>query len=136
MDDDERRMARRMADAQQRLADAEKKLGELEGYRLDYERNFNRRATSGASGHALRDFQAFLVRLADAVNQQSLLVARARDDVAVETGLWQGAARRVRAIETVVTQWRGEERREQDRREQRDCDEQALQVLRRAMDRR
>lgn len=133
MDDDERRLARRMGDAQRRLADAERKLGELQDYQRDYEQSFNRRAAAGASGHALCDYQAFLVRLAEAVRQQNGVVARAREDVTVETQLWQGAARRVKAIDTVVEQWRGEERREQDRRDQRASDEQALQMLRRAL---
>ncbi len=123
MDEDERRAARRVGESQRKLADAEKKLGELQDYQRDYERSFGTRAAAGASGHALRDYQAFLGRLSEAVRQQGVLVANAREDVLLETQLWQGAAVRVKALDTVVTQWRGEELRDQDRREQKASDE-------------
>ncbi|MEY4761026.1 MAG: hypothetical protein RLZZ200_882 [Pseudomonadota bacterium] len=131
MGEDEKRAARRVADAQRKLSDAEKKLGELQDYQRDYELNFTRRVADGASGLALRDYQAFLARLAEAVRQQGLVVAGARQEVVLETRLWQGAAVRVKALDTVVTQWRSEEFREQERREQVASDELSQQLLRR-----
>ena len=133
MDEDERRAARRVGDAQRKLADAERKLGELQDYQRDYERSFGTRAAAGASGHALRDYQAFLGRLAEAVRQQSSLVAGARETVLLETQLWQGAAVRVKALDTVVTQWRSDERRDEDRRDQKASDELAQQLLQRRL---
>lgn len=129
MDDGERRHAQRLADAQQRLAAAEHKLAELERYRQEYVQSFDQRATTGATGLALRDFQVFLGRLSQAVQQQAQLVARLRDDVAAETRQWQVAARKARALGSVVEQWRGEERRAQDRQEQKETDERAQQLL-------
>ena len=131
MGEDEKRAARRVVEAQRRLADAEKKLGDLQDYQRDYEKNFTQRVADGASGLTLRDYQAFLVRLAEAVRQQGLVVAGVREEVVLETQLWQGAAVRVKALDTVVTQWRSEEHREQERRDQVASDELSQQLLQR-----
>jgi len=130
MDDSERKHAQRLADAQRRLAEAEQKLVELQRYHLEYAQSFGRQAAAGATGLMLRDYQAFLGRLSEAVRQQAQFVSRAREDVAAETHHWQSAAVRARALGTVVERWRGEERRVEDRLEQRETDERAQQMLR------
>jgi flagellar FliJ protein len=130
MDDSEKQHARSLAAAQRRVGEAEAKLAELQRYHVDYAQSFSRRATAGSSGLALRDFQAFLTRLAEAAKAQEQIVARAREDLAAETHHWQGAARRAKAIGVVVDRWRGEELRVQERREQQETDERAQQMLR------
>jgi flagellar FliJ protein len=130
MEDSERRHAQRLAEAQRRVAAAEQKLAELRRYHLEYAQAFGRQATAGATGLMLRDYQVFLGRLAEAVRQQSQFVAQAREEAAAETQHWQGAAQRARALETVVDRWRGEERRDVERRDQQETDERAQQLLR------
>ena len=130
MDDSERQHAQRVAAAQRRYAEAQKKLAELQGYHMEYVQSFSRQAAAGSYGMALRDFQAFLGRLVDAVRQQSQLVARAGEDLAAETHHWQSAARRSKALGVVVSGWRREERVLVDRREQQDTDERARRTLR------
>ena len=133
MDDSERRHQQRLADAQRRLAESELKLAELQRYHLEYAQAFGQRATTGATGMMLRDYQVFLGRLAEAVRQQSQFVSRAREEVAVEMHHWQGAAQRAKALGTVVERWRGEERRELERRDQQETDERAQQPLGQAL---
>jgi flagellar protein FliJ len=133
MDDSERKHAQQLADAQRRLAESEQKLAELQRYHQEYAQAFGRQAAAGATGLMLRDYQVFLGRLADAVRQQSQFVARAREAVAVQTHHWQGAAQRAKALGTVVQRWRGEERREVERRDQQETDERAQQLLRQAL---
>jgi flagellar FliJ protein len=119
--------ARELADGQQRLAEAEAKLEELRTYAGEYQRAYRQRAESGTGITKLRDFQAFLARLEQATSQQEKIVTLARDQVAMQRRNWQGAARQVKAVETVVEQWRSVEAKAGERRDQKDSDERAQQ---------
>lgn len=125
MDDAERRLASRLADLERRLTDSELKLAELQRYRCEYEQQFSRRAGQGIGATGLRDYQAFLARLAEAIRQQQAVVARALAERDTQRVRWLGAATRAKAVGHVVEQWRTEERRIADRREQRESDERA-----------
>jgi flagellar FliJ protein len=121
----ERARARDMGAAQRSLSAAEQRLQELQQYHLDYLNGFQRNAKAGANALALRDFQQFLGRLEEAVRQQEQIVAQARQSVAGSTAQWQSAARRVKAVDSVVGKWQGEERRREGRLEQKEMDERA-----------
>jgi flagellar FliJ protein len=123
--DAERDRARELGDAQRRLAEAEARLGELQAYRSEYQGAFRKRAEDGTSIRALRDFQAFLARLDEALRQQEQLVAGAREQAAGSRRSWQGAARQVKAVESVVDRWQDAEVRAGERREQKEADERA-----------
>jgi flagellar FliJ protein len=121
----EQARARELGDAQRRLAEAETKLAELTTYHAEYMVAFRKRAEDGISVTRLRDFQAFIARLEQALVQQQKIVALAREQVAAQRSSWQGAARQVKAVESVVDRWRSVELRVADRREQKDMDERA-----------
>jgi flagellar FliJ protein len=121
----ERERARDLGSAQQQLGAAETKLQDLQRYLHDYTQAFQERAKGGHHVLVLRDFQVFLARLEEAVRQQELIVARAREDVAGNTRQWQSAARQVKAVDTVVDRWQTDERRVTDRKEQKETDERA-----------
>ena len=125
LDGTERQRARDMGAAQRSLDAAETRLQELQQYHLDYLRNFQQAARAGSNVMALRDFQAFLGRLEEAIRQQEQIVAQARQGVAGSTQRWQSAALRVKAVETVVDKWQGDERRHEQRLEQKETDERA-----------
>jgi flagellar protein FliJ len=127
----ERRLAQSLAAFERRVSEAEGKLQELTRYRGEYEQQLAQRAASGIGVMELRDYQAFLARLTEAMRQQQTVVQRIRSDRDAERLRWQDAAKRAKALEHVVTQWHDEERRLADRREQRDTDERAQQVSRR-----
>ena len=124
-DDTERRLAVALATVEKKVADAETKLQELERYRGDYESQFKQRAGRGMGATDLRDYQAFLARLSDAIRQQQAVVRRAQSERDAERQRWQEAAKRAKALGHVVEQWHTEERRASDRREQRESDERA-----------
>ena len=124
-DDTERRLAVGLATVEKKVADAETKLQELERYRGDYEKQFKQRAGRGIGATDLRDYQAFLARLSDAIRQQQAVVRRAQSERDAERLRWQEAAKRAKALGHVVEQWQSEERRASDRREQRESDERA-----------
>jgi flagellar FliJ protein len=124
-DDTERRHAVALATVERKVADAEAKLQELERYRGDYENQFKQRAGRGIGARDLRDYQAFLARLTEAIRQQHAVVKRAQSERDAERLRWQDAAKRAKALGHVVEQWQSEERRASDRREQRESDERA-----------
>jgi flagellar FliJ protein len=129
MEDTERERAQAMAKARRRVAEAEAKLHELSRYHVDYATSFSRVASEGLISTALRDFQVFLARLAEAERQQERIVARAREDLAAETHRWQEAAQRSKALGLVVERWSCEERRQDERRDQLETDDRAQRLL-------
>jgi flagellar protein FliJ len=124
-DDTERRLALALATVQRKVAEAEGKLQELERYRGDYEKQFTQRAGRGIGATELRDYQAFLARLSEAIRQQQAVVNRAQIERDAERVKWQDAAKRAKALGHVVDKWQTEERHASDRREQRESDERA-----------
>ena len=124
-DDAERRLAQRLAAVERNQREAESKLTDLERYADDYQQQYTGRVASGIGVTELRDYQAFLARLGEAIRQQRTIVARARHEADAERLRWQDAAKRVKALDHVCGQWRDEERRVADRHEQREIDERA-----------
>lgn len=122
---DEKGRARELGAAQQRLDTATARLAELRKYHDDYMDSFARQARDGRGVSALRDFQVFLSRLKLAVQQQEQIVVQARDELAAHTGRWQLAARKSKALDTVVGRWHGEERLVESRQDQKQTDERA-----------
>jgi flagellar FliJ protein len=125
VDDKERRLAQSLAAYEKKLTDAQRKCQELERYREEYEKQFTETAARGIGVMGLRDYQAFLARLNEAVRQQQSVVARALAERDAERTRWQEMARKAKALDHVVEQWNTEERRARDRREQLETDERA-----------
>jgi flagellar FliJ protein len=121
----ERRLATSLVAFERRVTEGEAKLQELERYRIEYQEQFSLRAGRGMGVAELRDYQAFLARLGEAIRQQQLLLQRMRAERDAERLRWQEAARKAKALDHVVGVWRAEERRIQDRRDQHDTDERA-----------
>lgn len=130
VEDAERRLATSVVAFEKRVKEAETKLQELTGYRLEYQQQFSQRAGRGMGATDLRDYQAFLARLDEAIRQQQVMVQRVQADRDAERQNWQKAAIKAKALDHVVDKWRAEERRVQDRREQRDSDERGQRVKR------
>jgi len=125
VDDKERRLAQSLAAYERKLTDAQRKCQELERYREEYEKQFKETAARGIGVTGLRDYQAFLARLNEAVRQQQSVVAREIAERDAERTRWQEMARKAKALDHVVEQWNTEERRARDRREQLETDERA-----------
>lgn len=125
VDDAQRRLAMSVAAFEKRVLEGEAKLQELQRYKGEYEQQFSQRAGRGIGATDLRDYQAFLARLAEAIKQQQALVARARAEHQAERLKWQEALKRSKALGHVVERWQAEERHMNDRRDQRESDERA-----------
>lgn len=130
VEDNERKIARKFAQAEHRLKEANGKLKELERYHAEYARGFQQRAQGGIDAVGLRDYQVFLAKLNEAVKQQKAIVQRAeaeREAVRLE---WLKAAQRTKAVAHVMEKWLVEERRALERREQLETDERAQRTAR------
>lgn len=127
-DDFERRKAEALAAGERRVAESEKKLSDLEAYRASYVEDFAVRAKAGINGAAARDYQVFLGRLDEALQQQQQQVMSMRSRRDAERQSWQDAAQRAEAISHTVKRWESEEQRALEKREQRDSDERSQRI--------
>jgi flagellar FliJ protein len=129
VEDAQKRLAMSVATFEKRVLEGEAKLLELERYKGEYEQAFAERAGRGINVTDLRDYQAFLSRLAEAIKQQQALVTRARAEHQAERLKWQEALKRSKALGHVVERWQAEERHVTERREQRESDERAQRKI-------
>jgi flagellar FliJ protein len=128
VDDFERRKAEALAASERRVSESQKKLAELEAYRDSYVRDFTSRAKAGIDGAAARAYQAFLIRLDEALQQQAQAVTNTRAQRDSHLQNWQDAAQRAEVIGTTVKRWQTEERYVLERREQHEADERSQRI--------
>ena len=124
----EKERAERVALAEKHLAEMQQKLAALEKYRGEYEAGFAAKAGAGFGAASVRDFQTFLARLGEALDQQKELVAAARRALDAERDSWREAAQRAHVVETLTERWQGEELLQANRRDQNMSDELAMQL--------
>jgi flagellar FliJ protein len=117
--------AGKLAAAQRRAADARTKLQELQIYLDDYRSNFEQRARGGIGMSGLRDYQIFIARLQDAVQQQLALSERLSEECERERSQWLEYVARTAALTKVIASARAEDNRHADRRLQTEIDERA-----------
>jgi flagellar FliJ protein len=128
----EREAARRLADAERKVAESRSRLAQLEHYDREYRKGLQQRAADGIGAAGLRDYQAFLARLDEAVAQQRTALARAIDESDAARAEWLTSSTRRRAVGKVIEQAAVADRRAAERREQRELDEHALQSFNRS----
>lgn len=131
--DAEKKRAEALAARERHVTECEQKLQELESYQKSYAQQFQARAGAGIGAAGLRDFQTFMLRLGEAVKQQTQLVEKAKADRDAERKVWQHAAQRAEAVGGLVERWQKEEQRQQDQQDQRDTDERAQRISQRSL---
>jgi flagellar protein FliJ len=119
----ERERAESLAMAERNAVEAEQKLVALERYRNEYETQLATKAAAGTDISGVREFQAFLARLGDALVAQRQVLAQARAARDEMLGAWRQAAQKAKVVETLAERWQDEARRDEDRRTQRESDE-------------
>lgn len=119
----EREHAERVAAAQRHLQEMEDKHAALEKYRGEYEAGFAARSRAGFDAVGVRDFQAFLARLGEALVAQAELVAQARAALDAVRAQWREAAQRAHVVDSLAERWQTEETVAANRREQNASDE-------------
>jgi flagellar FliJ protein len=119
----ERDLASRLAEAERDAIEAEQKLVALERYRNEYEEQLAQRGAGGVEISGVREFQAFLARLGEALVAQRQVLSAARAARDQQLNSWREAAQRAQVVQTLADRWQTEARREEDRRDQRESDE-------------
>ncbi len=131
VEDNERKIARKFAQAERRCQEAQTKLADLQRYHGEYANGFQQRAQNGIGAAGLRDYQVFLAKLTEAIKQQAAVVQRAEAEREQVRQEWFNAMQRTKAIAHVMEKWLAEERRALDRRDQIETDERAQRSARR-----
>ena len=121
----ERECAQHLAALQSRLLEAEQRCQELRRYLSEYHTSFRQRAKSGIGVGGMRDYQLFIARLGEAVQQQDGVVAQLRGDCERARTKWREAAARKSAVGKVIENARAEESQLEARRQQHEIDERA-----------
>lgn len=112
-------------------ADMQKQLDELLSYRDDYAKGLCHKGRTGLNATQIKDYRLFLVRLNKAIEQQQLVLNSAGARLAASRQAWVEKQQRAQAIDSVVSRYQQEEKREHSRRDLRESDEQAQRLLRR-----
>ncbi len=128
MSENERECALRLATLQARLLEAEQRCQELKTYLSEYQSTFRQRATVGIGVAGMRDYQLFIARLGEAVQQQDGIVAQLRGDCERARSLWRQAAARKKALGKVIARAHSEEQQLEARRQQSELDERAQRL--------
>jgi len=109
----------------------QKQLDELLSYRDDYAKGLCHKGRTGLNATQIKDYRLFLVRLNKAIEQQQLVLNSAAARLAASRQAWVEKQQRAQAIDSVVSRYQQEEKRERSRRDQYESDEQAQRLLRR-----
>ena len=119
----EKQAAQRFGESQQYLQAQQAKLEELRAYRDQYTRDFEASGGAGLGAARMRDYRIFLNRLSEAIRQQEAVIAQCCAQHQQSRQRWLDSRGRSRALEKLVDQYRQEEHKSQDRKEQKEQDD-------------
>ncbi|VVO09283.1 flagellar export protein FliJ [Pseudomonas fluorescens] len=119
----ERNAAQRLGHFQGQVRLAQSKLGDLEGFRSEYQQQWIERGSQGVSGQWLMNYQHFLNQLETAVGQQRQSLAWHQNNLNKARDTWQQAYARVEGLRKLVQRYLDEARKLEDKREQKLLDE-------------
>jgi len=103
--------------------DADAKLKLLADYREEYALRFQDAAREGLAPQQWRNFQDFLRRLDEAIEQQREVVTRSRRNTAQGQDAWRAQQVKLKAMDTLSLRHRETESRKELRQEQKLVDE-------------
>ena len=121
----EQQAARALGAAQTRLLQAEQQYHELCRYREDYRQRFQQVGAFGMGALQLEDYQQFLHKLGQAIEQQEQVIAQARQEVEARRSQWFTLRGKLRSLDSVVSRYQASEEKQARRREQQEQDERA-----------
>lgn len=119
----EQQAARALGAAQVRLGQAQQQLAELQHYRDDYWQRFQQAGATGMGAAQLEDYQQFLHKLAQAIEQQGQQIVQATQEVGAKRALWFASRGKVRMLDTVIARYQAVEEQQLARQEQQEQDE-------------
>ncbi|UCV10928.1 flagellar export protein FliJ [Dechloromonas denitrificans] len=102
---------------------AKSRLQMLEQYRDEYAQRLRDATAQGITRLALRNYQDFLSRIDDAINQQSLAVQQTERSTAAGQEHWKSENKRLKAIDTLSLRHDTRERYKEGKQDQKLQDE-------------
>ncbi|MBA1146983.1 flagellar export protein FliJ [Ectothiorhodospiraceae bacterium WFHF3C12] len=106
------------------------RLEQLEQFRDDYKHGRTAAGEAGMDAYRLRDYNAFIARIEQAIKQQRELVRNLESEVEQLRRGWMEQLSHSRALDSAVDRMRGQERRDRNKREQALLDELAQRRIR------
>lgn len=107
----------------QQQQSAETKLATLQQFRRDYQDKFQDAAKNGMAPNDLRNFQDFIYRLDQAIEQQKNVVAHSSSSLDAGRAQLKDAQRKMQSFETLAQRHLNEERKLEAKAEQKMQDE-------------
>ncbi|MFV0277513.1 MAG: flagellar export protein FliJ [Parahaliea sp.] len=103
---------------------ARSRLDQLLAFRGEYEAKLAAMTARGLSAGQLRDYRQFLESLAEAIDQQTAVVARAGEQLAERRQDFAERSRDCNQLQNLIDRYQREEARRQEKRLQRQIDDQ------------
>ena len=124
----EQNAARILGQKRKHLEEQNAKLEELLGYREEYAKKFHLTGVNGLTARQLNEYRIFLEKLNMAIIQQRERIQQASDDCELFKLSWMKTRTHSKAMDKVVEKHKEGERKAQDKKEQHDLDERAMQM--------
>lgn len=122
----ERDAAQALGLCRKNVAEQEQRLQELLQYRDEYNQRLLHHTGQGMDARKLHEYQIFLSRLNQAIEQQQQAVHQAVAQCDEKNRHWMEKRSHARAIGKVEQRYRSQEQHEAEKREQKEMDEHAL----------
>ncbi|HZX30401.1 MAG TPA: flagellar export protein FliJ [Rhodocyclaceae bacterium] len=102
---------------------AKSRLQLLEQYREEYAQKMREAISQGLTPMALRNYQDFIGRIDEAIQQQGQVVARSEQNTAAGQAEWREQNKKLKAIDTLSQRHDARERYRENRQDQKLMDE-------------
>ncbi len=112
--------------AQQSVVEAQHQLEQLLDYRIEYS---EKRVSCHMSIHQLRDYQLFLDKLNQSIEQAHLQIEHRKQHCEAQRLIWLQTRTRSKALDAVITKYQQQEAMLEARIEQKEQDEFASRIL-------
>jgi flagellar protein FliJ len=122
--------AQKLGRMQRERAEVEQQLEALITYRAEYHTRFAESARQGMDAGSVRNFQAFIITLDQAIDQQRRLLEQATARVEAAKPEWQKSKQKLGSFEVLQSRQDEVAARKEARREQRDNDEYSARIVR------
>ncbi len=109
--------------------DANEQLNLLNQYRSDYELRFQSNAKQGLNVTQFTNFQAFIVKLDQAVDGQKKLIQDAEYRIEIAKKNWQECEKKRLSYKTLIDRNAASELKKENKRDQKQTDERATRAL-------
>lgn len=122
----ERDAARQLGVSRQSVAEQEQRLEELLRYREEYNQRLTGEGSNRMGARKLQEYQIFLSRLNQAVEQQRQLLAQVKRECDEKSQHWAKHRTQARVMNKVEERYLKQEQHQEEKKEQKEMDEHAL----------